>query len=80
MTPTAIKAAISSAGTSQAAIAQYLGVSATTVSKVVSGKMRSRRIEAELQKITGTPIHPAPAKRGRKKTSWDGRVAMEAHA
>ena len=78
MTPIAIKAAIADAGTTQAAIAEYLGVSATTVGKVVAGKMRSRRIEAELQKITGAPLHKAAAKRGRQKSSWNGKVEARA--
>ena len=67
-------AAIASAGTSQAAIAEFLGVSTTTVNKVIHGQSRSRRVEAELEKITGTSLKPAAAP-GRRKTVWTGRVA-----
>jgi hypothetical protein len=76
MTPNDIKAAICLAGTSQAAIAEHLGVTIGCVWRVVHLKMRSAKIEAELEKLTGTPIYPAPGKRGRKKAVWSGeRVA-----
>lgn len=74
MKPTDIKAAIANAGTSQAAIAAYLGISTTLVSQVVSGKSRSARVEAELTKICGR--NPFPPKRAahRAKTVWTGKV------
>ena len=75
MTPDAIKAAISRAGTTQTAIARYLDVSPSCVGRVINGAMRSQRIEAELQKITGKPIHGPAGKPGRKKSSWNGSVA-----
>jgi lambda repressor-like predicted transcriptional regulator len=75
MEPIDIKAAIAKAGTSQAAIAEYLGVGTSCVGKVVNKMGRSTRVERELEKITGKPIYDAPAVRGRKKLVWKGRVA-----
>lgn len=80
MKPEDIKAAISRAGTSQQAIADHLGVTANSVSRVVHRLMRSQRIEAELQKITGQPLHATKAVRGRKKTVWSGRGASRGAA
>lgn len=73
MKPQDTKAAIAKAGTSQTAIAEYLGVSTHSVSRVINGTMRSTRIEAELQKVTGTPLHDTPSVRGRRKTVWTGQ-------
>jgi DNA-binding transcriptional regulator YiaG len=69
-----IKTAIANAGTSQAAIAAYLGISTTLVSQVIGGKSRSARVEAELIKICGR--NPFPPKRSahRAKTVWTGKV------
>jgi transcriptional regulator with XRE-family HTH domain len=75
MKPEDIKAAIAMAGTSQTAIARHLGVSPNSVSRVICGAMRSTRIEAELQKITGKPLHASKPVRGRKKTVWSGAGA-----
>ncbi len=76
MTPTDIKAAIAKAGTTQSAIAAYLKVSKSSVYNVVNGSLRSTRIEAELEKITGAPIHQSPPPgRGRKKSVWLGVAA-----
>jgi lambda repressor-like predicted transcriptional regulator len=75
MNPKDIKAAIAMAGTSQTAIARHLGVSVNSVSRVICGAMRSTRIEAELQKITGKPLHASKPVRGRKKTVWSGAGA-----
>lgn len=75
MKPEDIKAAIALAGTSQSAIARHLGVSVNSVSRVVTGAMRSARIEAELEKVTGKPLHPAKPVRGRRKTVWSGAGA-----
>lgn len=72
MKPEDIKACIARAGTSQAALAAHLGCSPNSVSRVINGAMRSKRIEAELRKLTGRPIHATPSKRGRKKTVWSG--------
>jgi transcriptional regulator with XRE-family HTH domain len=74
MDSSAIKAAIEAAGTSQSAIAEYLGVSTSSVARVVAGKGRSARVEAELAKILGRLPFGPPGKRGRKKTIWEGRV------
>jgi transcriptional regulator with XRE-family HTH domain len=71
----AINEAIQRAGTSQAAIAEYLGVSTSSVHQVVNGKCRSARIEAELAKIVGRLPFGPPGKPGRKKTVWKGQVA-----
>lgn len=73
MKPQDIKAAIARAGTSQTAIAVHLGVRLNSVSRVINGTMRSTKIEAELQKITGKPLHAAPPVRGRRKTVWTGQ-------
>lgn len=78
MKPEDIKAAIALAGTSQTAIARHLGVSPNSVSRVICGTMRSTRIEAELQKITGKPLHASPSKRGRKPSVWPGSVGAAA--
>lgn len=69
MTPCEIKAAIIQVGASQAAIARHLGVSTNSVSRVINGELRSARIEAELQKITGKPLYAASSSRGRHKTA-----------
>ncbi len=76
--PQDIKAAIVKAGTSQAAIAAHLRVSPNSVSRVINGTLRSKRIEGELQKITGKPLHATPSKRGRRKTVWNGVVGAAA--
>lgn len=75
MNPSDIKAKIAQAGTSQAAIATYLGVSPASVGRVIRGNLRSKRIEAELSKIVGQPIFPdTPKKPGRPKLVWTGEV------
>ena len=74
MNATDIKTAIARAGTSQSAIAEYLDVSATTVSGVVNGKTRSARVEAELAKIIGKPPFGLPARKGPAKTTWNGKA------
>jgi predicted XRE-type DNA-binding protein len=77
--PQDIKAKIVQAGTTQAAIAAYLGVSAGCMSQVISGKVRSKRIEAELSKVCGQPVNPKPlGKSGRAKTVWTGKVGQVA--
>lgn len=72
MKPQDTKAAIAKAGTSQTAIARHLNVSLHSVNRVINGTMRSTRIEAELEKITGKPLHPAKPVQGRKRTVWTG--------
>lgn len=78
MEPEDIKAAIAKAGTSQSGIAAYLGVTTGVVSAVVNKKMRSARVERELEKITKKPIYSNPAKRGRKRLAWSGQVGVQA--
>jgi predicted XRE-type DNA-binding protein len=75
MNPSDIKAAIDRAGTSQTAIAEYLGIKTTAVNRVVQGKARSARVEAELLKICGKAVYATPSKAGRTKTTWNGAVA-----
>lgn len=70
-----IKAAIEKAGTSQTAIARYLGLTPNTVNRVVQKTGRSARVEAELAKICGRPIHAHPGKHGQPKTVWNGVLA-----
>lgn len=72
MSPNEIKAAIALAGSTQTALAAYLGVSMQSVSRVINGRLRSTRIEAELAKIIGKPPFGALPKRGRPKSSWNG--------
>jgi predicted XRE-type DNA-binding protein len=72
--PNQIKEAILRAGTSQSAIATYLGVHVSVVNGVVLKKTRNKRIEKELEKITGAPIHDTPVKRGPRKTVWTGQI------
>lgn len=69
-----IKKAISRAGTSQSAIATYLGKHVQSVNAVVNGRMRSASIEAELTKIVGHPVFGPKKKGGRPKTVWNGEV------
>gem|GEM_PF-2500924 len=52
MHPEDIKAAIRKAGSSQKRIAVRLGVSETTVSNVIKGRVTSRRIANEIARIT----------------------------
>lgn len=52
MHPEDIKAAIRKAGSSQKRIAKRLGVSETTVSNVIKGRVTSRRIAEEIARIT----------------------------
>lgn len=73
-----IRAAIARAGTSQTAIAEYLGVTPASVSRVVNGTMRSQRIEAELAKVVGHPLFAPAGRPGRKKTVWTGQVSAVA--
>lgn len=70
-----IKAAIVRAGTTQRAIATHLDVSEQSVARVIAGGMRSARIEAELEKVTGIKLYDAPARRGRVKSVWSGERA-----
>jgi hypothetical protein len=72
MKPAHIKAGIAAAETTQQAIADHLGVSVQAVGRVVSGSMRSARIEAELSRIVGKPIHTTKSTPGRKKSVWKG--------
>jgi len=79
MNPNCIKSKIAAAGTSQAAIANYLGVKPGSVAKVVRGHMRSERIEAELSKIVGQTIFPGPRRKpGRPKSVWNGQIEQVA--
>jgi predicted XRE-type DNA-binding protein len=78
MNPVDIKAAIARAGTSQAAIALYLGVSTTAVCKVVNGTARSARVEKEIEKIAGKGAFGAKRPAHRTKTVWTGQVAQRA--
>lgn len=75
MKPQDIKAAITKAGTTQTAIAEHLEVSIGSVSRVINGTMRSKKIEAALEKITGRPLHDTPSVPGRRKTVWNGAGA-----
>jgi lambda repressor-like predicted transcriptional regulator len=75
MKPEEIKAAIALAGTSQSALATHLGVTPQSVGRVISKTMRSARIERELEKITGKPIHDQRNKPGRPRAVWNGRLA-----
>lgn len=53
-------------GITQAEIARRLGVSGATVSLVVSGRMRSRRVEQEIAEALGLPREILwPDRRGR---------------
>ncbi|UCU93994.1 helix-turn-helix domain-containing protein [Hydrogenophaga taeniospiralis] len=74
MKPEDIRAAIVRAGTTQRAIADYLDVRPQTVARVINGQSRSAKIEDELAKITGKPIHASRNKPGRRKSVWNGVV------
>lgn len=75
MTPDDIRAKIVQAGTSQTAIAKFLKVRPASVGRVISGAMRSHRIEAELSKIVGQTINSGqPKEPGRPKTVYNGQV------
>lgn len=75
MKPEEIKAAIVRAGTSQTAIATHLGVSVQSIGRVIKKTMRSTRIERELEKLTGQPIHDKKAEPGRPRSVWTGQRA-----
>jgi DNA-binding Lrp family transcriptional regulator len=70
-----IRADIARAGTSQAAIARFLGISPEAVSRVVLKRARSLRVETEIEKVVGYPLYPTPPKKGRRRTEWNGAVA-----
>jgi hypothetical protein len=79
MNPNCIRSKIAAAGTSQTAIAKYLAVQPGSVAKVIEGKMRSLRIEAELSKIVGQTLFPGPRRKpGRPKTVWNGQIEHSA--
>lgn len=78
MKPQEIKAAIVKAGTTQVAIATHLGVTPQSLGRVIAGRMRSARIEAELEKLTGKPIHAHKSKPGRQRAVWNGQRAEAA--
>ena len=78
MKPEDIRAAIAKAGTTQRAIADYLDVRPQTVARVINGQTRSARIEDELAKITGKPLHAVRNKPGRRKSVWNGAVGAAA--
>lgn len=78
MTPEDIRAKIIQAGTSQTAIAKFLKVRPASVGRVITGAMRSQRIEVELEKIIGGKVFAEPPKkRGRPKTVWTGQIAPQ---
>lgn len=77
MNPIDIQIAIMRAGTSQKAIADYLGVSPTAIGRVIKGTMRSAPIEKEIEKIVGKKFFPPKRKPGRAKTVWNGRVVCK---
>jgi ribosome-binding protein aMBF1 (putative translation factor) len=74
MTPLAIKAAIRQAGTSQAAIAEYLNVTPSVVGAVIHGRGRSQRIETEIEKAVGKKVFGPRGKPGPVKTTWNGKA------
>lgn len=51
-----IRAALLMADTSQISIAKSVGVKPASVSLVISGRMRSRRIEQAISQATGIPL------------------------
>ena len=76
--PKEVAAAIVAAGTTQRAIATHLGVTQQSLGRVISGSMRSAKIEAELEKVTGIKLYDAPARRGRVKSVWTGARQVSA--
>ena len=78
MKPNDIKAAIQRAGTTQVAIAQYLGVSPSTMNQVISGRTRSARVEAEINKICGKAVFAAPRPAHRPRSSYNGTEQVTA--
>jgi DNA transposition AAA+ family ATPase len=65
-----IRKAILMAGTTQAALARHLGVGATTVNRVISGKGRCAAVEAEIEKLLGRKIFGPRRKPGRPASVW----------
>ncbi len=53
-----LKEKIAMAGTNQAQIAKKLGVSSVTISRVITGHTRSKRIEDEITSLTGHKFPP----------------------
>lgn len=73
-----IKTAIDRAGTSQAAIAEYLKITPTCVGRVIAGTMRSKRVEDELEKLIGKKIFGESKESGRPKTTYKGEAQQVA--
>lgn len=70
-----IKSKLMLKGTTQAAVARHLGVSSQVLGKVLRGKARSQRIEAELSRIVGQKINTNPLKRrGAPKSNFPAQV------
>ncbi len=56
MHPADINAALIKCGTNQTQIAERLGVTQSTVSYVIWGRVRSRRVAHAIAKATGLPV------------------------
>ena len=78
MNPLHIRAKLVEAGVTQASIAEYLDVTPTSIGAVISGKLRSRRIEAEIEKAIGAKAFAQPLRPGRPKVKWTGHVGVPA--
>lgn len=71
MKPADIKAALSKAGQTQAALARHLGTTSTLVCHVINGRLRSKKVEDELAKLIGRRPFGETPKPGQKKTVWN---------
>lgn len=56
MHPADITATLRKAGSSQAKVARKLGITRTTVSQVVRGTGKSRRVQQAISRASGVPV------------------------
>ena len=82
MTPELIKYAIALRGYTQLDIARECDVKASTVSMVVNGRSRSRKVEMRIAAVTGQPAatlwpewHGPKAKRSRRPVASPSQIA-----
>ena len=78
MNPIQIRSRLVAVGVTQAAIAAYLKVSPTSVGSVIAGKLRSRRIEEEIEKAIGAKAFQKSLRPGRPKVKWTGQPGVPA--
>lgn len=82
MTPYEIRAALQERGATLTAVAQVIGVTVTTVSKVIDGKDKSRRVASVISNFLEIPLDTLwPGKypaRYARRTSAEGMASLSA--